>query len=212
MICPLCGNSGHEELGPRKGRPAWYYFRCKHCFLVFRDPETLPGPDQEKERYLAHCNDPRDPGYRRFLSRIILPVKTHCPPPAAALDFGCGPAPLLCEILRAEDYDARAWDPQFFPDKDCWNQTYNLITATEVIEHLHRPAEVLDRLVQHLSPQGLLALMTQPVPEKDFASWHYLSDLTHVIFFSRPCFEWVAEKWGLTLEWFEGDLWLLRKN
>lgn len=179
---------------------------------MYRDPGSWPDKQQERERYQSHSNNPEDPGYRSFLSRILPPLLKLSPPPAAALDFGCGPAPLLRDLLRNEGYTAEAWDPLFHPSEAPLRQRYDIITATEVLEHLHRPVEVLDRLTGMLNPGGILAFMTQPVPERDFASWHYLSDLTHVLFFSRECFGYIADRWGMRVEWGEGDLCLLRKN
>ena len=38
------------------------------------------------------------------------------------------------------------YDPFFFPDRTRLSRRYDFITATEVVEHLHRPGEELERL------------------------------------------------------------------
>ena len=91
-------------------------------------------------------------------------------------------------------------------------QPYDFITATEVVEHLHDPATILSKLWTLLRPNGFLGLMTKLVQDQDaFAKWHYKNDLTHVCFFSKGTFEWLANQWQARLEFFHNDVILLSK-
>lgn len=45
-----------------------------------------------------------------------------------------------------------------------------------------------------------------------FAHWHYKNDPTHVSFFSRETFSFLAERDGLEVEFVGNDVILLRKT
>lgn len=90
---------------------------------------------------------------------------------------------------------------------------YDFITATEVVEHLHKPAAILSQLWMLLKPSGHLGIMTKLIPDqKSFANWHYKNDPTHVCFFSRSTFEWLAHHWQAEVEFFGNDVILFHKS
>ena len=96
------------------------------------------------------------------------------------------------------------YDPFYADDSSAFERQYDFITATEVVEHLHRPGEELARLWTCLKPGGLLAIMTKRVIDQQaFSRWHYKADRTHVCFFSTHTFEWLAKQWQAELM-FEG--------
>jgi len=176
------------------------YWRCGACALVFVPPQAWPTPEAEKARYDTHRNDPSDPGYRRFLSRLSAPILERVPEGAEGLDFGCGPGPALAAMLREHGRHVTLYDPFYAPDDSVWNRTYDFVTASEVLEHLRYPARDLDRLFGVLRPGGWLGVMTQLVREPPaLGSWHYLRDLTHVCFYSLRTFEHIAARWRATL-------------
>ena len=39
-----------------------------------------------------------------------------------------------------------------------------------------------------------------------FAGWHYKNDPTHICFFSRDTFNWLAARWGAELEFIANDV------
>jgi len=88
-----------------------------------------------------------------------------------------------------------------------------VITATEVLEHLHDPARELDRLFAALKPGGWLGVMTKPIREPSaLDNWHYIRDLTHVCFYARETFEYVGARWGAEVEVIDEDVVLMRKK
>lgn len=212
MICPLCSIRPAEPLGCRRGKNNWSYYRCSVCDLHFRDPGSWPLSVDEKARYLQHQNNHDDPGYRAHLERILSPLKELKPTPATLLDYGCGPEPVLCRILQEAGYQTSFYDLYFFNRLELLEQPVDIITSTEVFEHLHYPAQVMDKLIPLLPAGGILALMTKPVPDGDFLNWHYLNDLTHVVFYTENSFRWMAEHWNLELVHRKGDLVYFRKN
>ena len=85
-------------------------------------------------------------------------------------------------------------------------------TTTEVVEHLHCPADEFDRLDGLLRPGGLLAVMTSfQTNDAEFGKWHYRRDPTHVVFFREETFRLVAERRGWTCEFPAKDVALMRK-
>ena len=169
-------------------------------------------PQQERAEYDKHENSVEDPAYRRFLSRLATPLLERLPAGASGLDFGCGSGPALAAMLTEAGMNVKLYDPAYFPDPTPLQQTYHFICATEVVEHLHQPAQVLARLWSMLERCGTLGVMTKLVKDVSaFASWHYKNDPTHVCFFSRETWAWWALENSAELEFLGTDVILLRR-
>lgn len=208
-VCVLCGNA----------RLAFYhrdarreYWRCATCELVQVPPRWHLDPDTEKAHYDLHENASDDPAYRRFLSRTFNPVLARLKPGAEGLDFGCGPGPTLSLMFREAGFPCENYDIFYAPEDSVLQRSYDFITATEVVEHLSAPGDVLNRLWRLLRPDALLAIMTKRVLSAEkFATWHYRVDPTHIVFFHRHTFEWLAQQWGAEVTFPASDVVLLRK-
>lgn len=209
MNCPLCGGA-RLRLFARDSRRS--YWRCRTCTLVSVPPEERLDPVGERREYDRHENDPDDPGYRRFLDRLFEPLTARCPAGSRGLDFGCGPGPALAAMGRERGYDMAVYDPLYADDAEALTGTYDFITATEVVEHLHDPGRTLACLLDRLRPGGWLGLQTQLVIDaRRFAAWRYKDDPTHVAFFSRPTLAWFARRHGLAWEAVARDAFLFRR-
>lgn len=115
------------------------------------------------------------------------------------LDFGCGPGPALSAMLREQGLACCDYDIFYAPQAERLQRVYDFVTATEVFEHLARPAEVLDQLISRIKPGGFLALMMQRPDEQDsFAHWGYLRDPTHISFYTNQALAFIADQWSLT--------------
>lgn len=210
MDCPLCGAADPVNFCRDARRD---YLRCRSCRLVFVPPAYFPDREAERAEYALHENDPGDAGYRKFLSRLAEPLAERLEPGARGLDFGCGPGPALAGMLEEAGFRVTLYDPFFFPDRAALAATYDFITATEVVEHLHRPGAELSRVWQRLAPGGYLGIMTKLVLGREaFASWHYKNDITHVSFFSRETWEWWAAQRNASLEFIGSDVILLQRE
>ena len=207
-LCPLCLRK-HGTLFHRDVRE---FYRCPSCFLVFVPPGAFLSRPEERAEYDKHQNSPEDQGYRRFLGRLFEPLSQRLPPGSRGLDFGSGPGPTLSLMFAEAGHHQAIYDPFYAPDPAPLSRRYDFITASEVVEHLHRPRRELDHLWSLLHPGGWLGLMTKRVLDPQaFARWHYKADPTHVCFFSVETFRWLAELWGAEL-WVVGkDVVLLRK-
>ncbi|MDO8861764.1 class I SAM-dependent methyltransferase [Haliea sp. E1-2-M8] len=209
MHCPLCDGPGGDFHRDRR-RP---YLRCGRCLLVWVPPAFLLAPEREKAEYDLHQNRPDDPAYRGFLGRLAGPLLQRLAAGCSGLEFGCGPGPALAAMLREAGHRVSLYDPFYFPNPGALEVCYDFITATEVVEHLHRPGAELERLWALLRPGGTLGIMTKLVRDREaFATWHYKNDPTHVCFFSRDTWNWWAQCHGATAVFPENDVILLRKN
>jgi hypothetical protein len=208
-ICPLCADPDVTDFWQDSRRN---FLQCQRCRLVFVPPAQHLSAGEEKTEYDLHQNSPDDAGYRSFLGRLASPLLERLPEGSLGLDFGCGPGPTLSLIFKEAGQQMAVYDHFYALDQAVFNDKYDFITATEVVEHLHRPGEELDRLWAILQPGGWLGIMTKMVLDRDaFAAWHYKNDLTHVCFFCRQTFGWWAEKYGATLTFSGNDVVLLRK-
>jgi SAM-dependent methyltransferase len=206
--CPLCGSqSSHYHRDKRRE-----YLQCALCKLVFVPPEFHLSHSAEKAEYDKHQNAANDTGYQRFLQRMAGPMIERIPAHSKGLDFGCGPAPVLAEILRSAGHRVAIYDVYYFPHQTALDGQYDFITATEVVEHLARPMLELERLWQLLAPGGTLGIMTKLVIDAErFTTWHYIRDPTHISFFSRDTLQWVAAQLNANIEFIGSDVVLLNK-
>ena len=207
--CPLCHTLHTTPYHRDRQRE---YFRCRICRLVFVPPGYHLAREAEKAEYDRHQNPTDDPGYRRFLSRLFLPLQARLAPGSRGLDFGAGPGPALAAMLRAAGHEVAIYDPFYAPDQAVLDARYDFITASEVVEHLRRPGPDLDRLYRLLTPGGLLGIMTKRVIDRErFARWHYIRDPTHICFFSRSTFTWLADRWSARLDIVDRDVIIIEK-
>ncbi len=211
MMCPLCQTEDAIKLFyTDKDRE---YFQCQTCKLVFVPSAHYLSTEEEKARYDTHQNSYEDPKYRAFLSRLFIPMQNRLAPGSRGLDFGSGPGPTLSVMFEEVGHSMALYDHFYAPNPAVLDAPYDFITATEVVEHLHYPRIELDRLWTILTPGGIFGIMTQLVPEHDtFAQWYYKRDPTHVCFFSRKTFEWLATQWHAVLICEENDVMLLEKQ
>jgi len=194
--CRLC----HLEVHPFITVDAISYWACSNCGLLFMDAAHLPLPDQEKTHYDSHENNTDDQGYRNFLSRLAHPLMARLTAPQTILDFGAGPGPALAQMMAEHGHDVSIYDPFYHDDKTSLQRHYDVITATEVIEHFHTPRKMFDQLYDLLNQGGTLAVMTL-LQDDDaaFATWHYRRDPTHVAFYREETFSWIADHYGYYL-------------
>jgi hypothetical protein len=114
------------------------------------------------------------------------------------LDFGSGPTPVLQSLLNNLGYDVDTYDPFFSPDKPDQEKRYDMITSTEVMEHIHQPKDALTWMDKHVEKDGFIALMTLFYPQEiqSFFQWFYIRDLSHVVFFQEKTFQVIGDMMG----------------
>jgi len=205
LDCPLCaaatGVVDYFRGATRR------YLRCADCGLVFVHGDDRPTRAEELQRYLEHRNTRDDAGYVQFLRRFIEPLCAAVPTGSRGLDVGCGPVPVLSELLTANGRPTLHYDPLFFPGVEVLQGSYDFVTCSEVVEHAHDPAALFAQLFGLLRPAGTLGVMTSLLDDSiDFATWWYRRDVTHVCFFSAATMEWVGAQYGRSVEIVEGKV------
>ena len=115
------------------------YWRCLLCKAVILDKQHYISESKEKKHYLKHNNNMKDQNYRKFLSKILIPLKSKISVNDFGLDYGCGYSPTLVDILRKDGFTVDFYDPFFFPNKQIFLKKYKFITCSEVVEHFIDP-------------------------------------------------------------------------
>ncbi len=199
-MCPLCSFS-IRHLVTGDNREYWLCSQCKAISVPARFHIPL---DEEVKRYLEHENSLENAGYVQMFQKKISLLQTD--QIKSALDYGCGYEPVLKKLLERLGIKTDAYDPNFFPDL-CLEKHYDLVISTETFEHFRNPAEEISRIIDRLTPAGILAIMTRFYPAvdddellpKQFADWYYKRDPTHIIFYCSATFQWLAENIGYNI-------------
>jgi hypothetical protein len=209
-VCPLCRSQGPFE---RLTGPLGLVYRlCPICALISMEVDGLPDRETERARYLTHQNGPQFPGHVAFLRRAIDPTLPYLAPGARGLDYGCGPVPTLSVVLGWEGYGCDNYDPLFFPE--LLAGPFDVVFATEVVEHMHHPGEELACIVGLLVPGGLFTVMTEPWTEvAAFGDWYYARDPTHACFYHDRTIDFICTAYELTvLAHPEPRVWVMRRD
>ncbi len=216
MNCILCHTPDSSHFHVVKA-PMRDYFLCSHCDLIFMDPAQRLNLIEERQRYDQH-NDQGSPGHTAFLMPLVKHIEDHYKrlnislSELQTLDYGCGIRPVLSEILAGKGMKTYHYDLFYHPNVEEFRRTYNVITSTEVWEHLYNPQEVIEKQLRLLKSQGLLAVMTSSHKgEAAFGDWHYRRDLTHVSFFSEKTMNYLEKRYGLQLLKKTSPYWLFVK-
>lgn len=195
--CTLCDHPAAEEI-PVSGCTSFRF--CENCRLLSRPPESFPGWNEERLRYLTHTNHIADKKYQDFLRQLGDPVLKITPKGSIGLDYGCGQNTVLCNILEENGMKMQPYDPVFFPRK--LTRTYDFIVSTETFEHFFKPGAEITKLLKLLKPGGYLGIMTQFWENKDQVyHWRYARDYTHVCLYHRKTFDFIARQWSLDMKY-----------
>lgn len=210
IACPLCSEKDNRTVKTSDQRR---YYQCSRCRLIYLDRAQLPQPDEEVGRYRQHRNSLADSGYTNFLKRAILPAIPYLSTDMQGLDYGCGPSPVLAQLLRRDhQLSCDYYDPFFFPGLP--DRQYDFIFSTETFEHFFDPAKELEKLLGRMHAGAYLCIMTELWDKTArFDRWWYRRDHTHVCFYHRETFSYIAKKWPMKLLYHDGrSVFVLQKG
>lgn len=210
LNCKVCGSSNLEKLNFENN-----YYHCSNCELIFVDSEVILDKADEKERYEGHDNTHQNDGYvkmfKEFIAEVIEP-NINIQKINEVLEFGCGPGPVLADLLKRQGLNVDLYDPYFFPKKIFKEKKYDLITSTEVFEHFSDPIKEMRLLISHLKKGSYLAVMTSFHPgPKEFKDWWYKWDPTHIVFFNEKTFKEIASIFDLEIIYTDQEKYILFK-
>lgn len=199
--CRICNSNTVKYQETKFGS----YHHCAFCDFIFKDEKDLLTKADELEIYNSHNNSMEDPGYvaflKAFIENAILPF---APPQKNGFDFGSGPEPVLAQLLERDyGYKMDIYDYYYSPWRSYENKKYDLVSSTEVVEHLQDPLTAFRLLKSLLNRDGILAVMTHfhPNDPQSFAGWHYIRDRTHISFYTPKTMEYIAEEVGLRIRY-----------
>jgi SAM-dependent methyltransferase len=153
----------------------------------------------ERHRYLQHENARDDSGYVATFDEPIRCLSQYAPGARRVLDYGCGPTPVLIDLLRERGYDALGYDPCFSPVLNDAKR-FDAILCVETSEHFRSPRDEFERMCRLLTTSGCIVVKTMMHRGPDsIEGWWYARDATHVAFYSRATFDWIERRFGMTL-------------
>jgi 2-polyprenyl-3-methyl-5-hydroxy-6-metoxy-1,4-benzoquinol methylase len=199
MNCKICNKKTKNHFDSQM---QWDFYYCKECEFFFKDSKHYLESEEEKKVYNNHNNTIEAPGYVEMFEVFMQNTfKPYLKSIKNVLEFGCGPGPVLATLLEQKGLHVSRYDKFYFPQKVYENSKYDLITSTEVLEHIDKPLEIFDFFYKHICDGGYLAIMTQFHPNSPelFFKWWYRRDPTHICFFRLKTFEVLAKKSGFKI-------------
>lgn len=199
MLCKICQNNTISFFSAALSK---HYFYCPACEFISINPSFIVNLEREKAQYENHHNSLENEGYvKMFEDFMDMFGEIFTCKEIDALDFGSGPTPVLGELLKRRGATVDCYDKFYQPQTIFKNKTYDLITSTEVFEHLENPLETLKMLVDCLKPNGIIAIMTlfHPNDTELFLQWWYPRDPTHISFFTCKTLKILGEKCDLQM-------------
>ncbi len=195
MNCKICLSSTVKKFD--KQLKCNFYF-CESCGFIFKDKRGYLEFEKQKEHYAKHDNSMENTGYVEMYKTFLSEIEPYLSNVDLALDYGCGPGPVLQKLLSDKKIKTKTYDLFFSHSMDYAQYKYDLITSTEVIEHFINPLEELKKILELLKPSGLLVIKTMFI-QKPFLNWWYRRDYTHVSFFNNKVFEEISKKLNLKI-------------
>lgn len=178
--CPFCGSKDAEQLFFVRGMRI---VRCQECGLTYSREvldKSIDRSRYEHSKFMdvyhnLKCNDVYAELEEKKANYVIKATKAFCPTKAAMLDIGSNNgklmlaaknhgwsasgieanADLVCECLNDNLQVASG----FFPDDMPRNwRNFDVITMLDVLEHIERPLEFLEKTKQYLKTGGVVVV------------------------------------------------------
>lgn len=231
IVCPVCGT---EEIGQdtrlfeisKTDTEAYQVRKCSQCDAIYTFFNHEVNLDEYYDQKDYTVRDTRNSiffriqkwEYRRVVKQIM---KISAIPFPTILDFGSGKGLFMhfaqqlgCSVKGIENSRPRAQyameqfnlkvNTDYYSSGSVFNTKFDILTLFHVLEHIERPSELLNKLVQgNLKPEGLLVL---EVP--NFGSWQskwagntwlHLDVPRHISHFTKSSLKKILKKNGFTI-------------
>lgn len=216
--CKICKRETERiEKHLRKRALSRFYRRCPYCEFIFLEKQFLISPEDEFQIYELHENNIDDPRYVEFFMKFIdaAIVDYMDIEDANCLDFGSGPEPVLAALLsRKFNWSVDLYDKFYASNKVFEGKRYDLITSTEVVEHLNDPVHYFQLFKDLLVPDGIISIMTlfHPANDEKFINWFYINDPSHISFYSPKTMGVIADLVGLNILYCDDTRYITLSN
>jgi len=226
LHCPSCDSPKHDLVFTSwNGYPIR---RCESCRLVFTDDREAPPPETlyphfEQSDNVARKNvrsalsvfsDQRAAVVERMSKRTAQAQLSGSK--KRLLDYGCGSG-AFARFMAARGYDVVGLEPFSLgsptnepsltllrkPFESAREElgTFDVITLWHVLEHVHKPIELLRALGEHLAPDGVIVISVpnfKSVQSELFkGAWFHLDPPRHLIHFEPDTLTSTVEHAGL---------------
>jgi len=196
--CPVCSFGAAVLIGRRRYRDQdWFLARCSSCGLHYTYPQ--PTPDQIRSFYSGDYHDelrsegsteaaflPKMLSYRDWLLQHMSPGRS--------LDIGCATG-LFPKLLGEAGFSAEGLEMNEASAE--WGKThygvtihigslaevrlpqrhYDLVTLTDVLEHMANPIAFLAGVSEYLAPNGKVFVTFPDIASIESRYYHFLSRL-----------------------------------
>ena len=213
-ICPYCKKQSSNLIGKlpssnwfagqhiKEPLPGGGLYHCTTCHLKFRYPI------QPQETYIQLYDNSSTTTWSSEILRqdwdmITDYIHSNFSHGGKVLDFGCYSGGLLAKLnsqyqkfgieinktsaaIAIEKNHARVWQHiEDIPE----SLSFDIIIAADVIEHIVNPAELIEQLMQRLTPNGVLIVTTGDADNYLWnffgANWWYCFYPEHIVFISE---------------------------
>lgn len=208
ITCPLCQHDAPFFLQDKKRA----YYACMHCGLVSADPKSHLLPNIEKQRYGRTAKHSK----QRQLSQFILPlldqISLHQQGSLCGLNFGRTLDKHCQQLIANSGHHVSLYDPFFASDQQVLQTQYDFVCSFKVFEHFRHPRKEWQLLCKLVKRGGWLAISTPLLNDLSyFNKWHYKTNPTHVSFYQKQTFEYLADHSDFTLLFASQALILMQK-
>lgn len=204
--CPLCHSDETARFYTDKKRCLYH---CQRCQLVFADANSHLPPSAERQKYRLASSK------HKALARFMMDLITQCEDgntPLLGLNFGRTLDTDILQKITVKGHQLNQYDPSVAPWSSRLKQEYDFICCYRVFEHFRFPYKEWALLCELIKPGGWIAISTPLLSELSaFEKWHHKNNLTHVSFYQRQTFEFLANKVGFKLLFAANDLILVQK-
>ncbi len=222
LFCKICGSEAKFAFkGNWSGQSHTFsYYRCTNsqCNFLYTDYLDNWSEEQISALYDGHvCGGAKERAHLP-LDKVNL-AKSILPDAKKILDVGCGEG-LGVYFLREAGFEAYGYD--VVQPTICHNyittgnqeditETYDVVTAIEVLEHLIDPVETCHWIAGLVREGGIFAFSTYTFePKKHDATWWYLDHIGHVSLHTRSSLRLLAEATGFRVvtDIFSTHIWI----
>ncbi|QSX33640.1 class I SAM-dependent methyltransferase [Shewanella avicenniae] len=207
--CPLCKHTATQLLLQDKKRS---FYCCEVCGLVFADPNSHLLPSVERQRYGRTQRSGKQRQLDGFIASLMHQLGELGQSNLNGLNFGRVLSESAFTVVDTAGYQLQQYDPFFAAQHALLQQQYDFICSYRVFEHFREPAKEWRLISACLKPNGWLTISTpllRSLPA--FAKWHLKNNPTHVSFYQPKTFAYLAQQYGFTLLFADGDFVLMQK-